>query len=82
MGADASQSEDARGIAVFQMYLEATRAPWASSAGDDLNPADGLALLAANHFVQHWSNSGRGERIYLCSILFLLTPLGHLTAQL
>lgn len=61
MNVEPPQSEEARGAALFEMYLETTRAAWAKHDSDELDPADGLALLSANHFLQHWADSGKSK---------------------
>lgn len=45
---------------MFQMYLDAVRNGQTSHNVDELNPADGLALLSANHFVTEWVSAARG----------------------
>jgi hypothetical protein len=57
----ASQSENEEGVKTFQMYLDAVRNGEPSHDLDELDPADGLALLSANHFVTEWVAGGRGK---------------------
>lgn len=55
------QSENSQGVKLFQMYLEATRTGESSQDPDELDPADGLALLAANHFTSEWAAGNKGK---------------------
>lgn len=68
------QSESSQGVKLFQMYLEATRTGESSRDPDELDPADGLALLAANHFTSEWAAGNKGELISPSFGVYLLIP--------
>ena len=56
---------------MFWTYLDAVRNDAISRVSDELDPADGLALLSASHFIMEWVAGGRGGSL-----------LGHLKQQL
>lgn len=48
---------------MFRTYLDAVRNGAISRDLDELDPADGLALLSASHFIAEWVAAGKGKPV-------------------
>ena len=78
--------EESQGIQYFRTYLEALRFVGRDLENTELQPADDLALLAANSFVQAWVDGEKStslmSEVWLLLNVFGQSHVHHYTKQL